>query len=164
MELHLELAEAALGNGPRHRFSDWPITDVPFGPAGVYAIWDANSLLYVGMSWRDRREDPRAKGVHSRLASHASGRRSGDQFNVYVCDHYVIPDLDAAQLKALRDGERILDRLTKQYIGELLEFSVWIAPDGATARAVEHELRGAGLSDFGKPRLNPRSTAHQQSH
>jgi hypothetical protein len=32
---------------------------------------------------------------------------------------------------------------------------VWIAPDGATARAVEHELRGVGLNDK-RPSLNPR--------
>jgi len=155
MELNLDLAAAALSNGTRHRFSDWPIADVPFGPAGVYAVWADGSLLYIGMSWRDHREDPRAKGVHSRLASHASGRRSGDQFNVYICDHYVIPDLDAVQLEDLRTGKRILDRLTKQYIGEHLEFSVWIAPDGATARAVEHELRGVGFNGK-RPSLNPR--------
>jgi hypothetical protein len=107
------------------------------------------------MSWRDHREDPRAKGVHSRLASHASGRRSGDQFNVYICDHYVIPNLNAVQLEDLRTGKRILDRLTKQYIGEHLEFSVWIAPDGATARTVEHDLRGVGLNGE-RPILNPR--------
>ena len=79
----------------------------------------------------------------------------GDQFNVYICDHYVIPDLDAAQLEELRNGKRILDRLTKQCIGEHLEFSVWIAPDEATARSVEHELRGVGLNDK-RPSLNPR--------
>jgi len=155
MELDLGLAAVALSHGTRHRLSDWPIAEIPFGPAGVYAMGADGSLLYIGMSWRDLREDPRAKGVHSRLASHASGRRSGDQFNVYICDHYVIPDLNAVQLEDLRNGKRILDRLTKQYIGEHLEFSVWIAPDGATARAVEHELRGAGLNGE-RSSLNPR--------
>ena len=28
-----------------------------------------------------------------RLASHASGRRSGDQFLIYVCDRLVLPRL-----------------------------------------------------------------------
>jgi hypothetical protein len=32
---------------------------------------------------------------------------------------------------------------------------VWIAPDGATARAVEHDLRGVGLNGE-RPSLNPR--------
>jgi hypothetical protein len=32
---------------------------------------------------------------------------------------------------------------------------VWIAPDGATARAVEHELRRVGLNGE-RPSLNPR--------
>ena len=156
MESNVDLAAAALSNGPRHRFSDWPIAEIPFGPAGVYAIWADGSLLYIGMSWRDHREDPRAKGVHSRLASHASGRRSGDQFNVYICDHFVIPELAHDQLQDLRDGKRILDQLTKGYTRTHLEFSVWIAPGGQTARDVEHELRATGLPEFGRPLLNPR--------
>ena len=156
MESNVDLAAVALSNGPRHRFSDWPVAEVPFGPAGVYAIWADGSLLYIGMSWRDHREDPRAKGVHSRLASHASGRRSGDQFNVYICDHFVIPKLAHDQLQDLRDGKRILDQLTKGYIRTHLEFSVWIAPGGQTARDVEHELRATGLPQFGRPLLNPR--------
>ena len=156
MESNVDLAAVALGNGPRHRFRDWPVAEVPFGPAGVYAIWADGSLLYIGMSWRDHREDPRAKGVYSRLASHASGRRSGDQFNVYICDHFVIPDLAHDQLQDLRDGKRILDQLTKGYIRTHLEFSVWIAPGGQTARDVEHELRATGLPEFGRPLLNPR--------
>ena len=156
MESNVDLAAAALSNGSRHRFSDWPVAEVPFGPAGVYAIWADGSLLYIGMSWRDHREDPRAKGVHSRLASHASGRRSGDQFNVYICDHFVIPELAHDQLQDLRDGKRILDQLTKGYIRTHLEFSVWIAPGGQTARDVEHELRAIGLPEFGRPLLNPR--------
>ena len=156
MKLDLDLAAAALSNGPRHRFSDWPIAEVPFGPAGAYAIWADDLLLYIGMSWKDHREDPKAKGVHSRLDSHASGRRSGDQFNVYICDHYVVPELTAEQLQRLRNGERILDRLTRDYIRTHLEFTVWIAPGGQTARDVEHELRGTGLPGFGQPLLNPR--------
>jgi hypothetical protein len=32
---------------------------------------------------------------------------------------------------------------------------VWIAPGGATARAVEHELRGVGFNGK-RPSLNPR--------
>ena len=50
MESNVDLAVVALSYGPRHRFSDWPIAEVPFGPAGVYAIWADGSLLYIGMS------------------------------------------------------------------------------------------------------------------
>ena len=34
-----------------------------------------------------------AKWLWTRLGSHASGRRSGDQFNVYICDRFVVPAL-----------------------------------------------------------------------
>ena len=138
----------ALATGQLQRFPSGPLGSTRSGPT-VHSS-------YIGMSWRDHREDPRAKGVHSRLASHASGRRSGDQFNVYICDHFVIPDLAHDQLQDLRDGKRILDQLTKGYIRTHLEFSVWIAPGGQTARDVEHELRAIGLPEFGRPLLNPR--------
>jgi hypothetical protein len=33
------------------------------------------------------------KGLWTRLNSHASGRRAGDQFNVYICDRFIVPVL-----------------------------------------------------------------------
>ena len=38
---------------PRHRFSDWPNGDIPAVAAGVYAIWEAEALIYCGMSGRE---------------------------------------------------------------------------------------------------------------
>ncbi len=58
--------------------------------------------MYVGMAGRsltqesitDKRQDPLARaGLWGRLNSHASGRRSGDQFYVYVADRLVLPRL-----------------------------------------------------------------------
>jgi hypothetical protein len=70
---------------------------------GVYTIWRGDQFVYVGMSGRGaQREDfvasshgtaRQAKGLWTRLNSHASGRRSGDQFNVYVCDRLIVPVL-----------------------------------------------------------------------
>src|SRR5215510_2646418 len=56
----------------RHKFSDWPNEDVPAIAAGVYAVWDGDTLIYCGMSGRQF-----ARAV-------SSGRLSGDQFCVYV--------------------------------------------------------------------------------
>ena len=36
----------------RHRFADWPNTEVPAVAAGVYVVWDGNKLKYSGMSGR----------------------------------------------------------------------------------------------------------------
>jgi hypothetical protein len=89
-----------LASGPLFSFADWPNDLVPRRAAGVYTIWRADDFIYVGMSGRGaQREDfvagpgqpAQAKGLWTRLNSHASGRRSGDQFNIYICDRFIIP-------------------------------------------------------------------------
>jgi len=94
-----------LESGPCHRFSDWPNPSVPKVAAGVYTVWERGRLVYVGMSGRaltaegiNAPDGPsKTKGLWTRLNSHASGRRSGDQFCVYVCDRFVIPHLSVEQ-------------------------------------------------------------------
>lgn len=150
-------ALATLSSGDLHYFSDWPPSDIPKGPPGVYSIWRDREFLYVGMSYRDAAstKNPQARGVVGRLGTHASGRRSGDQFNIYVCDHFVVPELIAAEHEALRNGERFLDRRTREYIAAHLSFRVWLAPSGSEARRVEAHVRRSGLPEVGQPRLNP---------
>src|SRR4051794_12863720 len=61
---------------------------IPGSGAGVYTIWDDDgAFIYVGAAGRN----PDGTGLASRLRSHHRGRRSGDQFCVYVADHYVMP-------------------------------------------------------------------------
>jgi hypothetical protein len=70
------------------------LPSVPKVAAGVYSVWENGRLIYVGMSGRglaaediDAPDEPvKAKGLWTRLDSHASGRKSGDQFCVYICD------------------------------------------------------------------------------
>jgi hypothetical protein len=86
----------------RHRFSDWPNADVPAVAAGVYAVWEGDLLIYCGMSERgfEKALAGKAKlGLTTRLASHASGRLSGDQFCVYIANRLVIPKLSGEQLE-----------------------------------------------------------------
>jgi hypothetical protein len=63
-------------------FASWRTDMVPAVAAGVYAIWEADTLLYCGMSGRSfepRNLPPKKKyGLVTRLSSHASGRLSGD--------------------------------------------------------------------------------------
>jgi hypothetical protein len=89
-----------LASGPLFSFADWPDDLVPRRAAGVYTIWRADDFIYVGMSGRGAQRDDfvagtghpaQAKGLWTRLNSHASGRRSGDQFNIYICDRFIIP-------------------------------------------------------------------------
>lgn len=108
-----------LSTGPLASFRDWPNPAVPPVSAGVYTIWLDTALLYAGMAGRGLTQEriahslllgAKPTGLVTRLASHASGRRSGDQFCIYVCDRFVVPDLSSADLEVLREGDRITPR------------------------------------------------------
>lgn len=123
----------------------------------MYTIWDESSFLYVGMSYVDREstKNPQAKGVFGRLASHASGRRSGNQFCVYICDRFVIPKLSGDDMAALARGERLLDGRTRQFIHDHLGYRVETTASGADARELERLIRADGLPRSGRPEINP---------
>jgi len=150
-------AIATLEDGPLRRFRDWPANDLEVGPSGVYTVWRGSSFLYVGMSYAHRTStgNSTTKGVFGRLASHASGRRSGDQFCIYICDRFVIPQLDHHDLAALADGQRLLDGRTRQFIAEHLSFRVTLTANGHDARAIETTVRQLGLARAGRPLINP---------
>jgi hypothetical protein len=141
---------------PRHRFSEWPNPDIPAVAAGVYAVWDTDTLIYCGMSGRElaKAADKDRYGLVTRLQSHASGRLSGDQFCVYVANRLVIPSLKAEQLAEFATGSMNLDRLTKAYIHERLEYQFAIVRSSSEAFALEKQCREGAV--FGaKPLLNP---------
>ena len=129
---------------------------------GVYTIWDSGRLIYVGMAGRglgakdlDAPDEPvKAKGLWTRLNSHASGRRSGDQFCVYVCDRFVVPYLSVEQQAKVAEGELALDALTRTLIHDRYEYRYVTTPDGAAAFALEREVQRGALN-AGKPFLNP---------
>jgi hypothetical protein len=141
-----------LVNGPLHRFA-WfaTLSDIiPRTGAGVYTIWnDAGDLVYVGIAGRN----PTGTGLASRLRSHASGRRSGDQFCVYVADHYVMPEITREQIEAIRDGELSMDALIRDHIHMSFGFRFAIAENYATAMSVENRVNQGALGQ--PPRLNP---------
>jgi hypothetical protein len=97
-------------------------------------------------------ESLKRRGLWTRLNSHASGRRSGDQFCVYVCDRLVVPTLSASQLQ---EGSLSLDGLTKQYIREFLTYRFVVTSDSTDAYRMERLVQSGTLS-AGKPTLNPR--------
>jgi hypothetical protein len=153
----------ALVTGPVFRFADWPNDQVPRRAAGVYTIWRQAEFIYVGMSGRGAkaedfvagqgRED-QARWLWTRLGSHASGRRSGDQFNVYICDRFVVPSLARHQQQDVGRGKLLLDQMTKDFIRAHLSYRFVVYPDGAEALVAERALR-AGQSSAGRPYLNP---------
>ena len=150
-----------LRHSTRHAFRDWPVSAVPDVAAGVYAIWDKDQLIYVGMSGRGatrslleaKRLQGKRFGLYTRLASHASGRRSGDQFCVYVADHLVLPRLSADQIDAISRRELRFDNLVKEYIHSNLDFG--FAEDDDGEMALESEAMGRRGALGQKPLLNP---------
>ena len=142
----------------RHKFADWPNSEIPAVSAGVYAIWEGDLLVYCGMSGREFEKavaSGKSKyGMVTRLGSHASGRLSGDQFCVYVANRLVIPTIRFEQLPLFASGQLTLDNLTKTYIHDRLEYQFVFADSSAQAYELERQCRNGSV--FGmKPLLNP---------
>ena len=158
MSLTVQLAND-LSSGPAYLFADWPNSAVSTFGAGVYTIWHKDSrFMYVGMSGRgittetSRRNTP--QGIYTRLQSHAGGRRSGDQFCVYVADRLVLPALSQDDITAIASGRHQMDAFVRRYIHENLIYRFALLPDGAAAYAVEAAIKSGGW-EYGRPLLNP---------
>jgi hypothetical protein len=150
---------AELSSGAAHSFADWPDPAVPPFGAGVYTIWNKDGqFIYVGMSGREITSDTVQRnspcGLYKRLHQHASGRRSGDQFCVYVADRLVLPTLTQDDIAAIGLGRHQLDALVRRYIHQNLDFRFAMLPDGGAARALEAAIK-SGKWEHGRPLLNP---------
>lgn len=148
---------AELETGSLHHFSEWSTLTMESGFPGVYTIWRGSEFIYVGISYRAASEtaNRQVRGLFGRLRSHANGRRSGDQFNIYICDRFVIPTLTREQLAAVGAGELSLDALTREFIRQHLAFRYVFTETGDEARKVEAAIRRSGLPQCGLPFLNP---------
>ncbi len=151
MEVALNPALQILATGPLFPFATWDRSLVPQSP-GVYSAWRNGCLIYVGMAGRSY--DQKA-GLRGRLIQHAAGRRSGDQFCIYVCDRLVLPELTREQVLSIAAGTDSLDHLTKAFIHREVAFRFVACPDPDSARALEKEARMAGVPGAGVPMLNP---------
>jgi hypothetical protein len=81
------------------------------------------------------------------LRSHWSGRRSGDQFCVYIADLYVLPELSQEQIEAIAAEEPSLfmDDLVASVIGDRFSFRVVVAPDYSTVLRLETAVKSGDL-------------------
>ena len=142
----------------RFKFKNWPNSKLPQVAAGVYVIWYGEQLIYVGMSGRDIekaiKDGKKKYGIITRLASHANGRLSGDQFSVYVANRIVIPELKQSQQKKFKDGEITIDQMTKKFIRTSLEYQYLLVDKSQDAYDLEMHCR-RGVVFGSKPLLNP---------
>ena len=143
-----------LGLGPIHWFSDWPVRELPLSGSVVYTIWDRSDVfVYAGMAGRNVTTSTKSKGPFGRLESHASGRRSGDQFNIYVCDRFVLPRVHN-RIPEIAEGRLSLDQMTREFIRAELGFRFVAVASPAEAFALERRLQ-RGEWPSGRPVLNP---------
>ncbi|MEC9352037.1 MAG: hypothetical protein VYD81_01855 [Planctomycetota bacterium] len=154
-----EAVIAGLETGKLFSFSDWPNEEIPRVSVGVYTIWRGQQLVYVGYSGRNLRPHEikaakKPKGLLTRLKSHRTGLRSGDQFCLYVCDRFIIPVLDTETQQRLAVGERLLDGLTRKFIRGELSYRFITTEGSEAARRIESQVR-EGILNAGKPLLNP---------
>jgi hypothetical protein len=144
----------ALQHGQLFWFADWPVSTVPRSGALVYTVWNrSGQLIYVGMAGRGESSAARGRGPFGRLNSHASGRRSGDQFCVYVCDRLVLSTV-RDRIDEMAAGRFSLDQATRDYVRTELGFRMVQVADGREALQVERLVQRGALS-AGRPFLNP---------
>jgi hypothetical protein len=148
-----------LADGTTYSFKDWPNSAVPTFGAGVYTIWHNDGrFIYVGMSGRGITANTihriKPQGIYTRLQSHASGRRSGDQFCVYVADRLVLPSLSRQDITDIASGRHQMDAFVRRYIHENLSYRFVLVPDASAAYAIEKTIK-RGEWQHGRPLLNP---------
>jgi hypothetical protein len=138
-----------LEHGPLHRFAEYATLGdvIPGSGAGVDTIWDHEcGLVYVGMAGRN----PAGRGLASRLRGHASGRRSGDQFCVYVAEHYVLPELTRERIEAIRDTRLSMDALVRDKIHAAFGFRFIVVADYRRRFRSRASSRAAGCGQGGR--------------
>jgi hypothetical protein len=160
-----EMALGRLSTGRVRGFHEPIDPDIPRVVAGCYTIWnEKGEFVYAGMAGRTltaetinaAQADPRARitGLRDRLATHRGGRRSGDQFSVYVFDRFVLGLLSAEAISEAVAGTRRLDEDVRRFIHSHLSYRWVEMPSGADAYALEAVLVTQGIAGS-LPYLNP---------
>jgi hypothetical protein len=95
---------------------------------------------------------------------HASGRRSGDQFCVYVADRLVLPTLSQEDITAIASGRHQMDAFVRKYIHENLCYRFVMLPDGAAAFAAEAAIKNGEWEPDARPRSQRDLAAFSDKH
>ena len=131
-------------------FKEDPKHHIPEYGSIMYSIWNKDEqFIYIGVAGTQTNGE---KKPRSRIKAHRSGKRSGDQFCVYVHDYYVIPSLlDKGIYEPIRGA---LDQLTKEYIHNNFSYRFKLFEKGISSiqiKSLENQIK-KGI--FGKPFLN----------
>ena len=148
-----DLSSLFAATTPLRAFSTSNIAEIPSFGSIIYTVFlDGANFIYVGIGGlagatvHDR--NPR-----SRIIQHAQGRRSGDQFCIYIQDFYVIPAIVSTPYEPKKG---YLDTLTKEFIQTRLTYRYLVIQtedSDKVVRRLERELQN-NEHGFGVPMLN----------
>ena len=160
-----EIESSELSNGNLFTFKNKSSWTVPKVSSGVYTIWNGNEFLYVGMSGKNINEMNieqlrtvgGKKGLITRLESHWSGQRSGDQFCVYISDLFVLQNLSSQDIVLISKREKRIDDYVRDYIRNNLSFRYVLIKNVEDCFSLEKFIQIQGLN--GKtPSINGKPT------
>lgn len=135
------------------QFSTRNVSDIPSWGSIIYTVFlDKTEYIYVGIGGLSG-STVNDRNPRSRIIQHSQGRRSGDQFCIYIQDFYVIPQL-VGQHYTPKKG--YLDQLTKEFIQSRLTYRYLVVQtedSNSVVRKLERELQ-CDVHGFGSPSLN----------
>ena len=109
----------------------------------------------LGCQAKDREEAAQKEiWVSDSPESQAKSQLSGDQFNIYVANRFVVPSLNKDQQSQMFTGLMTLEILTQQYIHQHFQFRYLIVNHSKEAFAIERLFQGGYIFNQ-QPHLNP---------
>ena len=134
-------------------FSTKNIDHIPTYGSIIYTVFlDRSEFIYVGIGGLSGKS-VKDRNPRSRIIQHAQGRRSGDQFCIYIQDFYVIPSIINNEYTPKKG---YLDTLTKEFIQTRLTYRYLVLQtedSDKIVRRLERELQ-SDVHGFGSPKLN----------
>ncbi len=143
------------------QFSTRNVNEIPSWGSIIYTVFlDKTEYIYVGIGGLSG-STVNDRNPRSRIIQHSQGRRSGDQFCIYIQDFYVIPQLVGHDYTPKKG---YLDQLTKEFIQSRLTYRYMVVQtedSHAVVRKLERELQN-DVHGFGLPKLNGTSVNKSQ--
>ncbi len=126
---------------PLRQFTNSNVNDIPSWGSIIYTVFlDSTEYIYVGIGGLAGKT-AQNRNPRSRIMQHSQGRRSGDQFCIYIQDFYVIPELIGLKYTPKKG---FLDLLTKQFIQSRLTYRYLVVQtedSDQVVRQLERELQ-----------------------
>ena len=127
-----------------YAFSDWKTNDIP----NVCAELTKDKI-------DSKIKNKKKSGLKDRLGSHASGYRSGDRFNIYIADLYVLKTLSTDAINNISDKLESFDSHVKAYIQKNLHYR-YVITEYNQVRELETYIQKDGINGI-LPIINPKN-------